>query len=66
MPFSYYLVNFELSFRYMYSLAILSNKHLDFVEVINKEAALPSYQTCYDNVLQNLFKDDFFCFTKLL
>ena len=44
----------------MYSLAILSNKQWDFVKVKTKEAALSSYQTYDNNVLQNLSKDDFF------
>ena len=45
LDYSDYLVQFELFFRDICNLDILSNEDLDFVKVKTKEAALSSYRS---------------------
>ena len=54
-----YPVQFELFFRDIHNLDILSNKDLDFVKAKTKEAALSSYRSYNNNVPQNLSKEEF-------
>ena len=49
---------FELFYRNICNLGILSNKDLDFVKT-RKEAALSSYQNYNNNVPQHLSKEEF-------
>ena len=43
LAYADYLVNFELFYRNIPNLSILSKEDLDFVKTRTKEAALPSY-----------------------
>ena len=54
-----YLGQFELFFRDIRYLDVLSNEDLDFVKANTKEAALPSYRSYNNNVPQNLSKEEF-------
>ena len=54
-----YLVQFELFFRDILYLDILSNEDLDFVKAKTKEAAISSYRSYNNNVPQNLSKEGF-------
>ena len=53
------LGQFELFFRDIRYLDVLSNEDLDFVKANTKEAALPSYRSYNNNVPQNLSKQEF-------
>ena len=59
MDYADYLVNFQLFYRSIRNLGILSNKDLDFVKTRTKGAALSSYPNYDDNVLQHLSKEEF-------
>ena len=54
-----YLVNFELFYRNICGLGILSNENLDFVKTTTKEAALYSYRNYNNIVLQHISKEEF-------
>ena len=54
-----YLVNFELFYRNICDLGILSNENLDFVKTTTKEAALYSYRNYNNIVLQHISKEEF-------
>ena len=54
LDYADYLVQFELFFRDIRNLYILSNEELNFVEAETKEVALSSYRSCNNNVHQNL------------
>ena len=54
-----YLGQFELFFRDIRYLDVLSNEDLDFVKANTKEAALPFYRSYNNNVPQNLSKQEF-------
>ena len=43
LDYAYCLVNFELFYRNICNLGILSNEDLDFVKIKTKEASLSSY-----------------------
>ena len=58
------LVNFELFYRNIRNLGILSNEDLDFVKTRTKEAALSSYRNYNNNVPQHLSKE-YFLFYKI-
>ena len=60
-----YLVQFELFFRDIRHLDILSNEDLDFVRAKTKEAALPFYRSYNSNVPQNLSKEEFIALQNL-
>ena len=59
LDYADYLVRFELFYRNIRNLAILSNEELDFVKTITKKVVLCSYQNCNNNVPQYLFKKEF-------
>ena len=59
LDYADYLVQFELFFRDIRNLDILSNEDLDFVKTKTKEAALSSYRSYNNNVPQNLSKEEF-------
>ena len=59
MDYADYLVNFELFYRNIRNLGILSNEDLDFVKTRTKEAALSSYRNYNKNVPQHLSKEEF-------
>ena len=54
-----YLANFELFYRNIRNLGILSNEDLDFVKTRTKEAALSSYRNYNNNVPQHLSNEEF-------
>ena len=54
-----YLLQFELFFRDILNLDILSNEELDFVKAKTKEEALSSYGSFNNNVPENLSKEEF-------
>ena len=53
-----YLVNFELFYRNICNLGILSNEDRDFVKTRTKEAALSSYRNYNNNVPQQFSKEE--------
>ena len=65
LDYADYLVHFELFFRDIRNLDILSNEDLDFVKAKTKEAALSSYRSYNNNVPQNLSKEEFIALKKL-
>ena len=58
LDYADYLVQFELFFRDIRHLDIMSNEDLDFVKTKTKEAALSSYRSYNNNVPQNLSKEE--------
>ena len=54
-----YLGQFELFFRDIRYLDVLSNEDLDFVKANTKETALAFYRSYNNNVPQNLSKEEF-------
>ena len=59
------LVQFELFFRDIRNLSILSNEDFGFVKAKIKEAALSSYRTHNNNMHQNLCKEEFLALQNL-
>ena len=59
LDYTDYLVNFELFYRNIRNLGILSNEDVDFVKTRTKEAALSSYRNYNNNVPQHLSKEEF-------
>ena len=59
LDYADYLVQFELFFRDIRNLDILSNEDFDFVKAKTKEAALFSYRSYNNNVPQNLSKEKY-------
>ena len=53
-----YLVHFELFYRNIRNLEVLSNEDLDFVKTKTKETALSSYRQCNKSLQQNLSKGE--------
>ena len=64
LDYADYLVNFELLYRNIRNLCILSNEDLDFVKT-RKEAALSSYRNYNNNVPQHLSKEEFLALQNL-
>ena len=60
-----YLVNFELFYRNMLNLGILSVKNLAFLKTLTKETALCSYRIYNHNVPQYLSKEEFLAWKNL-
>ena len=58
LKYADYLVHFELFYRDICNLEILSNEDLDFVKTKTKEAALSSIRQHNKNPQQNLFKEE--------
>ena len=65
LDYADYLVNFELFYRNIRNLGILSNEDLDFVKTRTKEAALSSYRNYNNNVPQHLSKEKFLALQNL-
>ena len=65
LDYADYLVQFELFFKDIRNLDILSNEDLDFVKAKTKEAALSSYRSYNNNVPQNLSKEEFIALQNL-
>ena len=65
LDYADYLVNFELFYRNIRKLGILSNENLDFVKTRTKEAALSSYRNYNNTVPQGLSKEDFLALQNL-
>ena len=63
LDYADYLINFELFYKNICNLGILSTEDLDFVKTRTKEAALSSYQNYKSSVPQHPSKRAF-CFTK--
>ena len=61
-----YLVHFELFYRYIRNLEILSNEDLDFVKTKTKETSLSSFRQYNKNPLQNLSKEELATLTNLV
>ena len=53
-----YFVNFELFYRDIHKLQVLSTEDLDFIKTKNKDIALSSFRT-YNNVSQHLSEGEF-------
>ena len=66
MDYADYLVNFELFYRNICNLGILSNKDLDFGKARTKEAAICSYWNYNNNGPQHLSKEEFLALQNLL
>ena len=54
-----YLVNFELCYRDICNLQVLSAEVLDFIKTKTKDIALSSFRTYNSNVPQHLSKGEF-------
>ena len=54
-----YLVNFEIFYRSIYNLDIMSNGNLDFVKTKIKDAALISFCDYNANLPHNLLNEEF-------
>ena len=59
MDYADYLVTFELFYRNICNLGILSNQDLDFVKTRTKETVPSSYRNYNNNVPQHLSKEQF-------
>ena len=59
------MVNFELFYRNIRNLGILSNEDLDFVKKRTKEAAFSSHRNYNNHLRQHLFKEGFFALQNL-
>ena len=64
LDYADYLANFELFYRNIRNLGILSNEDLDFVKR-TKEAALSSYPNYNNNAPQHLSKEEFLALQNL-
>ena len=60
-----YLVHFELFYRNIRNLEVLSNEDLDFVKTKIKEAALSSFRQYNKSPQQNLSKEELAALTSL-
>ena len=60
-----YLLDFDLFYRNIRNLGILSNENLDFVKTRTKEATLSSYRNYNNNVPQHLSKEEFLALQSL-
>ena len=60
-----YLVHFELLYRDICNLEILSNEDLDFVKTKTKETALSPFRQYNKNPQQNLSKEELAALTNL-
>ena len=59
------MVHFELFYRYIRDLEILSNEDLDFVKRNTKERALPSFRQYDKNRQQSLSREELTALTNL-
>ena len=65
LKYADYLVHFELFYRDIRNLEILSNEDLDFVKTKTKETALSSFKQYNKNPQQNLSKEQLTALTNL-
>ena len=65
LKYADYLVHFELFYRDIRNLEILSNEDLDFVKTKTKETALSSFRKYNKNSQQNLSKEELAALTNL-
>ena len=65
LKYADYLVHFELFYRDIHNLEILSNEDLDFVKTKTKETALSSFRQYNKNPQQNLSKEELAALTNL-
>ena len=65
LKYADYLVHFELFYRDIRNLEILSNEDLDFVKTKTKETALSSFRQYNKNPQQNLSKEELAALTNL-
>ena len=65
LKYADYLAHFELFYRDIRNLEILSNEDLDFVKTKTKETALSSFRQYNKNAQQNLSKEEFAALTNL-
>ena len=65
LDYTDYLVNFELFYKNIRNLDILSNKDLDFVKIRTKKEALSSYGNYNNNIQQHLSKEEFLALQNL-
>ena len=65
LKYADYLVRFELFYRDIGNLEILSNEDLDFVKTKTKETALSSFRQYNKNPQQNLSKEELTALTNL-
>ena len=65
LKYAAYLVHFELFYRDIRNLEILSNEDLDFVKIKTKETALLSFRQYNKNPQQNLSKEELTALTLL-
>ena len=65
LKYADYLVHFELFYRDICNLEILSNEDLDFVKTKTKETALSSFRQYNKNPQQNLSKEELTALTNL-
>ena len=54
-----YLANFELFYRNIHNLHVLSTEDLEFIKTKTKDIALSSFRTYNNNVSQHLSKGEF-------
>ena len=66
LKYANYLVHFELFYRYIRNLEILSNEDLDFVKTKTKETSLSSFRQYNKNPQQNLSKEELATLTNLI
>ena len=65
LKYADYLVHFELFYKDISNLEILSNDDLDFVKTETKETALSSFRQYNKNPQQNLSKEELVPLTNL-
>ena len=65
LKYADYLAHFELFYRDIRNLEILSNEDLDFVKIKTKETALLSFRQYNKNPQQNLSKEELTALTLL-
>ena len=65
MDYVEYLLDFDLFYRNIRNLGILSNENLDFVKTRTKEPTLSSYRNYNNNVPQHLSKEEFLALQSL-
>ena len=65
LDYTDYLITFDLFYRNICNLGILSNEDVDFVKTRPTEAAVSSYRNYNNNVPQHLSKEEFLALQNL-
>ena len=65
LDYADYLINFELFYKNIRNLGILSNENLDFVKTTTKKAAFSYYWNYNNNVPQHLSIEEFLALQNL-